>query len=38
VGCVHIVGNKGTKVQSYIHQIMARLEKGDKQSPYSKNM
>ncbi len=34
----YIVGNKLTKVHSYIRQIMARLEKGDKQSPYSKNM
>ncbi len=40
--CVHaymyIVGNKGTKVHFYICEIMARCEKGDKQSPYSKNM
>jgi hypothetical protein len=34
----NIVGNKGTKVHFYIREKMARWEKGDKQSPYSKNM
>jgi hypothetical protein len=35
---LNIVGNKGTKVHFYIREKMARWEKGDKQSPYSKNM
>ena len=35
---IYIVGNKGTKVHFYIREKMARWEKGDKQSPYSKNM